>query len=106
MTAPVGLSTVGLAVPAVSSAPTRPSSDGPDMSERIAFGAAHETHGRRTNVSNERDLVLDRAEDLLLAARAGEVVLVRVAVVLAGAGERERLLAVDLLRRRAFRRSV
>ena len=28
------------------------------MSERIAFGAAHATHGRRTNVSNEMTLSL------------------------------------------------
>ena len=44
-----------------------------------------------------RHLVLDRAQDLLLAAGAREVVLLRVALVLARAGERERLLAVDLL---------
>ena len=43
------------------------------------------------------DLVLDRAEDLLLAARAGQVRFLGVAIVVAGAGERERLLAVDLL---------
>src|SRR6185312_13800685 len=41
VTLPFGLKTVGLGVPPESSAPTRPSSVGPDMSERIAFGAAH-----------------------------------------------------------------
>src|ERR1700754_2067097 len=44
-----------------------------------------------------RDLVLDRAEDLLLPAGAGEVGFLGIALVVAGAGERERLLAVDLL---------
>ena len=47
-----------VATPLVSSAPTRPSSDGPAMSERIAFGAAQETHGSRTNVSSEVTLSL------------------------------------------------
>ena len=71
------------------------------MSERTACGAAHETHGRRTNVSSRDHLGLDRAQDLLLAPRAGEVVLVGRALVLAGARERERLLAVDLVLARA-----
>src|SRR3954465_13812357 len=41
---------------------------------------------------------LDRGEDLLLAAGAREVVLVRVALVLARAREGERLLAVEVVR--------
>ena len=62
-----------------------------------ARGAAQDTHGSRTNVSNEVHLVLHRGDDLLLAARARAVVLGRAAVVLARAGERERLLAVQLV---------
>ena len=91
------MSTVGLAVPAVSSAPTRPSSDGPDMSERIAFGAAHETQGRRTKVST--DVTLSLIEPMIFCWRRARVRSdsLRVALVLARAGERERLLAVDLL---------
>ena len=85
-----------LASPPVSSAPTRPSSAGPPMSERTAFGAAHATHGSRTNVSARCTVFIAR-DDLLLAARAREVVLARVAVVLARARERERLLAVEVV---------
>src|SRR5215207_9333868 len=43
-----------------------------------------------------RDLVLHRRDQLLLALRAREVVLARVAEVLARARERQRLVAVDL----------
>ena len=57
--------------PAVSSAPTRPSSDGPDMSERIAFGAAHATHGSRTNVSN--DVTLSLIEPMIFCWRRARV---------------------------------
>ena len=65
------------------------------MSERTAFGAAQDTHGSRTNVSNEMTLSLIALSDLLLAASAREVVLARVALVVARAGERERLVAVS-----------
>ena len=80
--------------------PKRPSSAGPAMSERIALGACQDTHGRRKNVAglSSRDLIA--RQDLLLARRAVEVVLARVALVLARAGERERLLAVEMVRRR------
>ncbi len=71
MTVPVGFSTLGLAVPAVSSAPTRPSSVGPDMSERIAFGAAHATHGNRTKVS--RLVTLSLIEPMIFCWRRARV---------------------------------
>ena len=68
------------------------------MSERIAFGAAQDTHGRRTNVSNEVTLPLI-AERIFCWRRARvRSFSLRVALVVAGAGERERLLAVELVR--------
>src|SRR5205814_7310663 len=54
VSAPVGLRIADLAEPPISSAPTSPSSDGPAMSERTAFGADHATHGRRKNVVGEK----------------------------------------------------
>src|SRR6185436_19306166 len=45
VTPPLGLSTAVLESPEVATAPNRPSSDGPLMSERIAFGADQATHG-------------------------------------------------------------
>src|SRR5918994_4050753 len=50
---PDGWSTRCLAFPPVNEAAATPSSVGPAMSERTAWGAAHDTHGRRTNVSSE-----------------------------------------------------
>ena len=59
-------------------------------------GAAHETHGSRTNVSNEVTLSFIAATSCCWRrARSRSFSLGR-ALVLAGAGERERLVAVDL----------
>ena len=55
-------------------------------------GDEREAHERE----RRQQAALHRADDLLLAARSREVVLALVAGVLAGARERERLLAVDV----------
>ena len=97
VTAPVGLSTVGFggAGGELGADEAEQGRAGHVGADRLRRGPGDP--GQADEGLDRGDLVLDRAEDLLLAARAGEVVLLRVALVLAGAGERERLLAVDLL---------
>ena len=88
---PDGLSTSFLPLPPISSAPIRPSSVGPDMSDRIAFGAAHDTHGSRKNVSNDVTLSLIAARIFCWRRTRARSSSLRAAVVLARARERERL---------------
>ena len=61
------------------------------MSERTAFGAAQDTHGSRMNVSNDVTLSFIAATSCCWRRARVEVVLARVAEVLARAGQRERL---------------
>ena len=63
--------------------------------ERLRRRARRST-AARTKPAGDSDRGSHRADDPLLAARAGQVVLVRVAGVLARARERERLLAVEV----------
>ena len=102
VTAPVGLRIRGVRAAARSrSSRTGPSSAGPRPCRCvIVFGACQEMNGKRMNPAGREHPRLHRGDDLLLAARAREVVLARVAVVRARARERERLLAVDVRRAR------
>ena len=67
---------------------------------RSPWARSRRSNGRRMNADGRSTPRLHRGEDLLLAPRAGQVVLARVAEVVARAGERERLLAVDVRRAR------
>ncbi len=77
-----------------------PSSVVPLMSEMIAGGAFQAIHGRRRKLDGESSAALHRVEQRLLVFLALQVVLCGRAEVLARARERERLLAVEVVRAR------
>ena len=98
---PDGLSTRVGGVPAMASAPNRPSSVGPLMSEMIAGGAFQAISGRRRKLDGREQPALHVGEQRLLVFLALDVGLAGRAQVLARARDRERLLAVDVMRARA-----
>ena len=67
------------------------------MSEMIAFGARHADPRPARERERAEEPALDRLEELLLAAGAGEVRLLGRAAVLADPHDVERLLAVEVV---------
>ena len=85
---------------------TSPSSVGPPMSVWIAFGASRRSQGRRMNAGGRQHARLHRADDLLLAVLAREVVLATGCTGCGGSGRARAPACRRCGRRRGRRRRV